>query len=361
MIVSLLYRMTRHLLSIPALLLRRETSRDAELLVLRHENTILHRQLGKRLRYQPADRLWLSALSMLIPRRRWASVFSVTPATLLSWHRKLVARKWDYTARRTKPGRPATPIAIRQLVLRLATENSRWGHRRIHGELARLGHTVAASTVWNILHAAGIDPAPRRNGPTWREFLAAQANSIIACDFLHIDTIGLQRLYALVFLEHSTRRLHIAGVTAHPTGEWVTQQARNLAYNLGTRMESLRFLIRDRDTKYTHTFDAVFEADNIDILKTPPQAPTANAHCERVIGTLRREVLDHVLIVNQTHAHRVLTEYEHHYNHHRPHQARNQQPPGTTFQPPRPPDHSRHQILRKRLLGGLINEYHHAA
>ncbi|MBP2329330.1 hypothetical protein JOF56_009715 [Kibdelosporangium banguiense] len=166
-----------------------------------------------------------------------------------------------------------TPAAIRQLVLRLANENSRRGHRRIHGELARLGHTVAASTVWNILHAASIDPAPRRNGLTWREFLAAQANSIIACDFLHIDTISLQRLYALLFLEHRTRRLHIAGVTTHPTGEWVTQQARNLANKLGTRMESLRFLTRDRDTKYTRTFDAVFKADNIEILKTPPQAP----------------------------------------------------------------------------------------
>jgi putative transposase len=197
MIVSLLYHVTRHLLSIPGVLLRRETSRDAEILVLRHENTILRRQLGQRLRYQPADRLWLSALSRLIPRRRWASVFLVTPATLLSWHRRLIARKWDYTARRTPPGRPATPAAIRQLVLRLANENSRWGYRRIHGEIARLGHTVAASTVWNILHAAGIDPAPRRTGPTWREFLAAQANSIIACDFVHIDTIGMRRLYAL--------------------------------------------------------------------------------------------------------------------------------------------------------------------
>jgi putative transposase len=230
MIVSLLYRVTRHLLSVPGVLLRRETSRDAEFLVLKHENTILRRQLGQRLRYQPADRLWFSALSRLIPRRRWASIFPVTPATLLSWHHKLTARKWDYTARHATPGRPATPTATRQLVLRLANENSRWGHRRIHDELTRLGHSIAASTVWNILHAAGIDPAPRRNGRTWREFLAAQATTIIACDFLHIDTIGLQRLYALVFLEHGTRRLHVAGVTAHPTGEWVVQQARNLAY-----------------------------------------------------------------------------------------------------------------------------------
>jgi putative transposase len=250
---------------------------------------------------------------------------------------------------------------IRQLVVRLATENGRWGHRRIHGELVRLGHTVATSTVWNILHAVGIDPAPRRNGPTWREFLAAQANSIIASDFVHIDAISLQRLYALVFLEHRTRRLHIAGVTAHPTGEWIVQQARNLAYNLGTRMESLRFLIRDRDAKYTRAFDAVFEADNIEILKTPPQAPKANSHCERVIGTLRREILDHILIVNTTHASRVLTEYERHYNQHRPHQARDQQPPEAPAQPPRLPRHSLSHVFRKRLFGGLINEYHQAA
>ncbi len=178
---------------------------------------------------------------------------------------------------------------------------------------------------------------------------------------MHIDTIGLQRLYALVFLEHSTRRLHVAGATAHPTGEWVTQQARNLAHNLGSRVDSLRFLIRDRDTKYTRAFDAVFEADNIEILKTPPQAPKANAHCERVIGTLRREILDHILIVNPTHAHRVLTEYEHHYNQHRPHQARNQQPPEAPAQPPKLLRHNHSHIRRKRLPGGIINECHQAA
>jgi transposase InsO family protein len=228
-------------------------------------------------------------------------------------------------------------------------------------DVGELGHPIAASTVWNILHAAGIDPAPRRNGTTWREFLAAQANTIIACDFLHIDTIGLQRLYALVFLHHGTRRLHVAGVTAHPTGEWVAQQARNLAYNLGARTESPRFLICDRDAKYTRAFDAVFEADNIEILKTPPQAPKANAHCERVVGTLRREVLDHMLIVNTTHAHHVLTDYARHDNHHRPHQARNQQPPDTFSQSPRNPHRSRSQVLRKQVLGGLINEYHQAA
>ncbi|RSM59926.1 integrase [Kibdelosporangium aridum] len=163
-----------------------------------------------------------------------------------------------------------------------------------------------------------------------------------------------------MFLEHRTRRLHIAGVTTHPTGEWVTQQARNLAYNLGTRVESLRFLIRDRDAKYTRAFDAVFHTEDIEILKTPPQAPKANAHCERVIGTLRREILDHMLIVNTRHAHRVLTEYERHYKHHRPHQARDQQPPEAPAQPPKLLHHSHTHVLRKRLLSGLVNEYHWA-
>ncbi len=259
-----------------------------------------------RVRYEPADRLWFPALSSLIPRRRWANVFPVTPSTLLAWHRRLVARRWDYSRRRRGPGRPRTQAAIKNLVLRLARENSRWGHRRIQGELARLGHPIAASTVWQILHTAGIDPAPRRTGPTWGEFLSAPATSLIACDFLHIDTISLQRLYALIFFEHRTRRLRIVGVTAHPTAARATQQARNLATDLGIRMDSLRFLIRDRDSKYTDAFDAVFQAENIEISKTPIRALKANAHCERMIGTFRREVLDHMLILGEAHARQVL-------------------------------------------------------
>jgi putative transposase len=176
------------------------------------------------------------------------------------------------------------------------------GCRRIQGELVRLGHPIGTTTVWEILTAAGIDPAPRRSGPTWREFLTAQAEGVIACDFVHIDLVDLRRVYALVFLEHGTRRLHVAGATAHPTASWTVQQARNLAAELGVRVNSLRFLIRDRDTKYTKPFDAVFAADGIDVVQTAPQAPRMNAHCERVIGTLRREALDHLLIWNETHA-----------------------------------------------------------
>ncbi|MFD8386216.1 integrase core domain-containing protein [Streptomyces sp. NPDC059679] len=361
MIVSLLYQVTRRLLSVPAVLVRRDTSKEAELLVLRHENAVLRRQVHGRVRYEPADRLWFASLSSLIPRRHWDKVFPITPSTLLAWHRKLVARRWDYSRRRRGPGRPPTQTAVKKLVLRPARENSRWGHRRIQGELARLGHPIAASTVWQILHTAGIDPAPRRSGPTWREFLSAQATGVIACDFLHIDTIGLQRLFALVFLEHHTRRLHIAGITAHPTAAWATQRPRNLAINLGTRTDSLRFLIRDRDSKYTDAFDAVFQAEDIEIIKSPVRAPKANAHCERVIGTVRREVLDHILILGEAHARQVLAEYQRHYNTHRPHRARRQLPPQAHEQPPPALGPTSRQALRTRILGGLINEYRYAA
>ncbi|ONI91081.1 integrase [Saccharothrix sp. ALI-22-I] len=359
MIVSMLYQATRRLLSVPLVLLRSEAAKDAELLVLRHENAVLRRQPAGPVRYEPADRFWFVALSGLVDRRRWPEVFPVTPGTLLAWHRRLVARKWDHTARR-RTGRPPTRAAIKSLVLRLARENPRWGHRRIQGELAGLGHRIAASTVWRILHEAGIDPAPRRTGPTWRQFLNAQAESIIAADFLHLDTVLGTRLYALAFLEHGTRRPHVTGVTAHPTREWTTQQARNLTADLGHRMESLRFLLRDRGGKYSQAFDAVFHSDDLHVIKSAPQAPRMNAHCERVIGTLRREVLDHILITSEGHARQVLKTYEDHYNRHRPHQARDQLPPNVQQRPTAVHNLDTHRLHRTRILGGLINEYRHA-
>jgi putative transposase len=221
--------------------------------VLRHQNQVLCRQLSGRLRWDHVGRLWLTALSRLVNRRRWSEIFPVTPATILRWHRDLVARKWTYAGRR-RPGRPAIGISIKTLIVRMARENPAWGHRRIQGELARLGYAIAASTVWEILHAAGIDPAPRRAGPAWRGFLAAQAHAIIACDFLVAETVLLKRLYVLVFIEHGTRRLHLAGVTAHPTGAWAVQQARNLAMDLGDCPGTLRFPIHDRDPLFTTAF-----------------------------------------------------------------------------------------------------------
>lgn len=360
MVVSLLYKVTCKLLSVPLVLLRSEAAKDAELLVLRHENTVLRRQLPGPVRYAPTDRFWFAVLSTLIHRSRWREVFPVSPATLLGWHRKFIAGKWTYTARR-RTGRPSTHAAIKALILRLARENPRWGHRRIQGELARLGHRIGASTVCKILNAASIDPAPRRCGPTRREFLTIQAEGIIAADFFHIDTALGTRLYALVFLEHGTRRLHITGVTTHPTRDWTVQQARNLAADLGHRMESLRFLLRDRDSKYGKAFDAVFEAEELRVIESAPQAPRMNAHCERIIGTIRHEILDHVLIMGEAHARRVLAAYEIHYNRHRPHQARGQLPPEAREQPAAVHDHETRGLLRTRILSGLINEYRYAS
>ena len=340
-------------------LTRREASKEAELLVLRHENAVLRRQI-RRVRYQPGDRLWLAALSRLIPRRRWGEVFMVTPATLLAWHRRLVTRKWDYTSQR-RPGRPSTAAAIRKLVIRIATENPAWGHRRVQGELVKLGHPIAASTVWQILHAAGIDPAPRRAGPTWKQFLTAQARGILAVDFVHVDTVLLRRLYALIIIEHGTRRAHLAGITANPDGAWTAQAARNFLMDLGQLTASVKFLIRDRAGQFTGSFDAVFTAEGIRILASPPQAPRANAICERMIGTLRREVFDRLLIVNEHHLRQVLTEYLRHYNTARPHRALGQLAPAQAHTRPPEINLAEHRIRRRQVLGGLTHEYQIAA
>src|ERR1039458_8902106 len=225
-------------------LARREASKDAELLVLRHENAVLRRQIS-RVRYQPADRLWLAALSRLLPRHRWGEGFAVTPATLLARARRLATRKWDYASRR-RPGRPPTAAAISKLVIRIATDNPTWGHRRGQGELVKLGHPIAASTVGPVLHDAGIDPAPRRTGPTWKQFLTAQARGILAADSVHAGTVLLRRIYALIVIERGTRRVHLADITANPDSAWTRQAARNLPMDLGQRAAPVKFLIKDR-------------------------------------------------------------------------------------------------------------------
>jgi putative transposase len=287
-------------------------------------------------------------------------VFPVTPATLLAWHRRLVAQKWDYTSRR-RPGRPATAAGIRQLVIRIATENPAWGHRRVQGELVRPGHHIAASTIRQILHDAGIGPAPRRTGPTWKQFLTAQARGILAADFGHAGTVLLRRIYALIIIEHGTRRAHLAGITARPDGTWTTQATRNFLMDIGHHANSARFLIRDPAGQFTEPFDAVFTAAGIRILLSPPQAPTANAICERMIGTLRREVPGRLLILDERHLRQVLTEYLQHYNTARPHRTLHQLPPAQAGTPPPQIDLARHQIRRKQVLGGLTSEYLTAA
>ena len=360
MLLKIVYLLTCRAIGLAVLAFRGDRAKDAELLVLRHENAVLRRHTG-RVRYEPADRVWFAALARLLPRGRWPEVFPVTPATLLAWHRKLIAKRYD-TSKRRKPGRPPTVRSIARLVVRLARENPLWGYRRIHGELTKLGVMVAPSTVWEILHGAGIDPAPRHTATTWRQFLQAQAAGILAVDFLHVDTM-LKRLHVLVFIEHGTRRMHFGGVTAHPTGEWTAQQARNLALTLGERFEDIKFLIRDRGSNFTTSFDAVFQAAEARILRTAVQAPRMNAICERLIGTLRRELLDLMLILGERHLRNVLTEYQAHYNTARPHQGITQRVPGDEPDAPHTavPDIDALQIRRKPVLNGLINEYMHAA
>ncbi|GAA3470449.1 integrase core domain-containing protein [Nonomuraea roseola] len=294
----------------------------------------------------------ISALARLLSPAGRRQLF-VTPGTLLRWHADLVRRRWTF--KRRAQGRPAShPRLHPDLGTSSGRENSLWGYRRIAGELAGVGYRVGASTVWLILKRAGIDPAPRRAGPSWSEFLRASSYGILACDFFHCGTVLFKRLYCLVVMEIGTRRVHALGVTAHPTGPWVAQQARNLMIELGDRAEGFRFLIRDRDTKFTTMFDEVFTAEGVGIIKTPPRAPRANAFAERWIGGLRRELFDRILIVNAGHLRRVLAIYEAHFNEHRPHRSLGQAAPLRALPDPA---EGEIKVIRRDRFGVLIHEY----
>jgi transposase len=246
-------------------------AKDVEIVVLRHQLSVLRRQV-KKPRLTWSDRALIALLARLVPRDRWSSFF-VTPATILDWHRRLVRRRWTYPS--CKPGRPPLPAETVELVLRLARENPRWGYLRIVGELRKLGVTVSATSVCNVLSRHGLGPAPRRDRPSWTEFLRAQAAGILATDFFTVDTISLERLYVLFVIEIKSRVVHVLGVSRHPVGTWVTQVARNLVSDLDEDGRRFRFLVRDRDTKFTRSFDEVFASEGTEIIRTPVRSPRA--------------------------------------------------------------------------------------
>jgi putative transposase len=354
-LLKLVYTALIRLFQLCLLRSRSGASRDVEIIVLRHEVAILRRQVT-RPDLGDHDRVFLAAASRLLPRAAWPA-FLVTPATLLAWHRKLVARNWTYPHR--SAGRPPLDPSVIELILRLARENPRWGYQRIVGEIGSLGIRVSTTSVRNVLRRAGLPPS-RPAGPSWSHFIRQQASSMLACDFFTVDTVFLRQLYVLVFIELDTRRVHLAGITTHPTGEWVTQQARNLLSGEGQQLAGRRFLLRDRDTKYTSSFDAVFTSTGMRVIRTPVRAPQANAYVERVIGTLRRECLDWPLITGPRHLNAVLTEYLEHYDQHRPHRGLGLTPPAGATTAPQLTTVTR-PVQRHDRLGGLINEYTQAA
>jgi transposase InsO family protein len=348
--VARFYCLVRLILDLLVLRGRSDRSKDVEIIVLRHQLAVLQRQHA-RPRFEPDDRAILSALARVLGRDRWSS-FMVKPDTLLRWHRRLVANHWTYPR---PPGRPSTAVETRTMVLRFARENPTWGYRRIHGELARLGIRIAASTVWAILKRAGIDPAPDRNSQSSTTFLRAQAAGIVACDFFCVDTVLLRRYYVLFFIELHTRRVHLAGITTNSTGPWTTQAARNFMMRSD---RTIRFVIHDGAGQFTRAFDDVFRSDGATIIRTPPYTPVANAYAERWVGTARRELCDRTLIWNQRQLERALPEYVEHYNTHRPHRSLGQRAPNdhevVDYRPGQP-------IRRHPTCGGLINQYRQAA
>jgi transposase InsO family protein len=344
--------------------LKVDSDKDLEIMVLRHQVRILQRKVDKTPRLSRSEKLILAVLAHKfrtgvkgVRSRLSEALLLFKPDTILKWHRELVKRKWTF-----KPGpgagRPRTVAELEALVIRLAQENPRWGADRIHGELKKLGFNLGPTTVRAILARHGIPPAPERSkrSSSWRHLLAHYKDQILACDFFTVETVRLQTLYVLFFLDVGSRQVYLSGCTSHPTSTWVTQQARQLVWSLAEKHALKRFLIHDGDTKFTRSFDVMFSSEGIAILLTPFQAPNANAFAERWVRSVRQECLDHVLIINERHLQRVLKDYIAYYNVERPHQGLAQQTPM-----PHPPNCLSGPIQRREVLGGIIHEYYRAA
>jgi len=351
--VRMMYQLLVKIFAWLALAARSEASKDLEILVLRQEIQVLRRQVGKP-RPTWTDRAIIAALARLLPKHLRLHRI-VTPATLLAWHRRLVKRKWTQPA---GPGRPRISAELTELILTLARDNPGWGTRRVQGELRRLGHRVSEATIRRILRRRKIPPAPRGAATAWRTFLQAQAHGMLATDLFHIDTVTLKRLYILFVMEVKTRHVHILGVTAHPTGQWVTQCARELMAALDARPADFRFLIRDRGANFVDSFDAVFASEGIKVVRTPPRQPRSNCFAERWIRSARYDCTDNVLLFGEAHARKVLAAYEDHFNRHRPHQSRDQTPPDADPAEIIPIEG---RIRRRQVPGTTIHEYHRAS
>jgi putative transposase len=335
---------------------REEMWKTAEILILRHQISVLQRRQSRRPKLDWADRALLAALLGVIPKaRRQGLRLLIAPDTIVRWHRDIVRRRWAARSMRGRTGRPSTRRNIRALVRRLARENPDWGYRRIHGELAGFGIKVAASTVWEILKASGIDPGRRQSGLTWSQFLRSQAEAILACDFFTVDLLDGTQAYDLAVIEHASRRIRILGITLHPTGEWTAQQARNLLMDLDEQAHQVKFMIRDRGSNFTAAFDAVLADTGIRTVLCNIQTPRMNAIAERWIGGCRRELLDRTLTWNQAHLRRILREYEIHHNQHRPHRSLHGAAPLKPL--PEPVNLDQYRVRRRTHAGCMINEY----
>ena len=336
-----------------------DLDKDLEILVLRYQLGIVDRKLNRTIKPNRIEKLTLAVLVNRIKsaanrstNELRSSLRLFSPRTVFRWHNELVKRKWTYK-HQSKGGRPRISQGIQDLVVRLARENPRWGYGKIEGELLKLSIKVSQTTIRNILNRHGIVPAPVRAGSIgWRQLMNHYKSQLLACDFLTVETLFLKTLYIFFFIEIGTRRIHIAGITEHPNGHWVAQQARNFGWFLQEDDTNYVCLIRDNDSKYTDSFDNVFESEGINIICTPFKAPNANTFAERWVRTLRTECLYNILVVNESHLRRVLTEYVEYYNSRRPHQGLNQQSPI-----PSPPPEPSGAIQRRKILGGIINDY----